>query len=96
MSLENISAVEALLGSAAAAWAEAADHGPRIVGQSVSVLVVFSSEPLCVVFARGDWALLGPFVLMRQHVSLEILDVSATCCNRAQSFVGILRRAAMP
>lgn len=83
VSLEDISPVEALLCGAAAARAETADHGALVVRQGVSVLVVLASKALGVVFTGWDWALLWTFILVREHMCLEILDVSSACRDRA-------------
>lgn len=53
----------------------------------MSVLVVLSSEALDVVFARSDWALLRPLILVGQQMCFEILDVSATGGNWADALV---------
>lgn len=73
MSFENIRAVKRLLSSGARAWAEAAHHGSFVVGQGVAVLVVFSCETFDMVIASLNRAFFGSFILMSQHVSLQIL-----------------------
>ena len=77
MSLENISTVEALLGSRARTWAEATHHGSFVVGQGVPILVVFARETFPVVFARHNWAFFRPFALMGEHVGFEVFEEAA-------------------
>lgn len=76
MTLEDIGAVKALLRCTAASWTESTDHRTLVVCEGVSVLVVLSGKPLGVVFAGGDWAFLGTFVLVCEQVCLEIFNVS--------------------
>ena len=90
MSLEDIGSVEALLRRAPAAWTETANHRPLVVSQGVSVLVVLPRESLGVVFTSGDRALFRSLILVREHVRLEILNMSAACGNRAETFVRVL------
>lgn len=78
MSLEDVGSVEALFGWRPRSWAEAADHGAFVVGQGVSVLIVLSSEAFLVIFTGQDGAFFGPFRLMGQHMSLEVLEDFAT------------------
>lgn len=78
MALKDIGAIEALLGRAATARTEAADHGTFVVSQGVPVLVVFASKPLEMVFARGNGTLLRALVLVRKKMSFKILHVPAT------------------
>lgn len=92
MSLEDISAVEALLCGAAATRTEAADHGTFVVSEGMSVLVVLASKALCVVLACRYWALLWTLVLVCEHMCLEILDMPSACRNRAKTLVRVLRR----
>ena len=90
MSLEDIGTVEALLGRATTTRAETAHHGAFVVGEGVSVLVVFTSESLDVVFARRDRAFLRAFVLVCEHMRLEVLDMSAAGGDRAEAFVRVV------
>lgn len=78
VAFENVGSVEALLGGRPRTWAEATHHGPLVVSQGVSVLVVFAGEALDVVFARHNGALLRSLGLVREHVGLEVLEDSAT------------------
>jgi hypothetical protein len=43
-----------------------------------------------VIFTSRNWALLRPLILMREHMRLQVLDMSAACCNWTQALVGIL------
>jgi hypothetical protein len=90
MSLEDVCAVETLLRRAAGARAEGTDHRPLVVSQSVSVLVVLAGEAFGVILAGRDWALFGPLVLVSEHVRLEVLEVSAACSVRAETFAGFI------
>jgi hypothetical protein len=83
MALEDVGAVEALLGRGARPGAEAAHHRTLVVGQCVAVLVVLASESLDVVLACLDRALLWPLILVREHMGLEILEDTAAFGNRA-------------
>lgn len=87
MSLEDVRAVEALLGRRAGARAEAAHHGPLVVGQGVAVLVVFASEALGVVLTGDDRTFLRPFGLVGEHVGLQVLEDAATVRVRASPFL---------
>lgn len=87
MPLEYVCAVEALLCGAATAGAKATDHGTLVVGEGVSVLVVLSCEALGMVFTGWDWTLLWSLILVGKHVSLQVFDVSAACCNGAETLV---------
>ena len=55
----------------------------------MAVLVVLPRETLCVVFARWNWALLRPLILMREHMRLQVLNMSSARRNRTQSLVGV-------
>ena len=90
VSFEDVCAIEALLGSTSAAGTEAADHGTFVVGQSVPILVVLSREAFCVVFACWNGTLFWALVLMSKHVCLEVLEVPAAGCDRAETLVGIV------
>lgn len=48
------------------------------MSQRVAVFVVLSSKPFDVVVTGLDGALLRPLILMREHVSLEILEDLST------------------
>jgi len=78
MSLEDICAVETLLTRTTTARTEPANHCSFIVSQCVPVLVVFAGEPLDVVVTGWNRALFWSFVLVCEHVRLEVFDVSAT------------------
>ena len=92
MSLEDIGPVEALFGCAATAWTEAAHHCAFVVCQGMSVLVILPSEAFRVILAGWDGTFFRPFVLVREHVRLEILDMTTACRYRTQSLVRIFRR----
>jgi len=49
----------------------------------VSAAIVPPSETALVIFAADDGTFLGPFVEMRQHVSLEVLEGLAALRDRA-------------
>lgn len=65
MTLEDICSVEALFRRRPRPRAKPADHGTFIVGQSVTVLVVLTSETFGVVFASDNGAFFRSFGLMR-------------------------------
>jgi hypothetical protein len=92
MPLEDVCAIEALLGRAARAWAEATHHSAFVVRQCVSVLVVLAGETFSVVLASWDRALLRALVLMCEHVRLEVLEVPTACGIWAKAFAGFVRR----
>lgn len=89
MSLEDICSVKAFLCRASTAGAETADHRPLVVRQSVSVLVVFTSEAFDVIFASRDRALLGSFLLMGEHMCFQVLHVSAASRDWTHALVGL-------
>jgi hypothetical protein len=95
MSLEDVRAVEALLGRATRAWAEAAHHRAFVVRQCVSVLVVLACETFSVVLACGDRALLRALILVCEHVCLEVLEVPPACGIWAKPFAGFIGRRSM-
>lgn len=74
MPFEDIGAVERLLCRRPGPRAEAAHHGALVMSQRVAVLVVFSRETFNMVIARIDGALLGAFVLVREHMGLEVFE----------------------
>lgn len=90
MSLEDIGAVKALLRCRAAAWTKSADHRALVVCECVSILVVLPREALDVVLACRDWALLGPLVLVGEHVCLEVLEDTATLGKWAKTLLARL------
>lgn len=83
MSLEDIGSIEALLCCTPTSRTETTHHCALVMGQGVSVLVILASEAFDVVFASWNRALLGTLLLVREHVRLEVLDMSATGCDRA-------------
>ena len=85
MPLENVCAVEALLSGRAWTRTETAYHSPFIMGQCMSILVVFPCEALLVILASRDRALLWPLRLMGKHVCLEVLEDSTAFGNRAKT-----------
>ena len=89
MSLEYVGAIEALLGCAATARTEPAHHRTLVVRQGVSILVVFACETFGMVFACWNRALFRSLILMRQHVRLEVLDMSAAGRNGTEAFIRV-------
>lgn len=83
VALEDIRPIERLLRRGPRARAEAANHGPFVVGQSMSVLVVLARESFDMVLACNDRAFLGSFRLMGEHVGLEIFEDSSAVWVRA-------------
>ncbi|KAG9796151.1 hypothetical protein KCU88_g160, partial [Aureobasidium melanogenum] len=91
MSLENVGAVEALLGGSARPRTKSAYHGTLVMGQGMSVLVILPSEALLVVLTCHDGTFLGPFSLMRcgqrpfsrpsPSGSDEGLECDSCCCQ---------------
>jgi len=73
MSFENIGSIEGfvLLWSTTA---ETANHCTLVMGQCMPVFVVFASKSLDMILATLDWAFFRSLSLMREHVSLEILE----------------------
>lgn len=78
MSLEHVRAIEALFGGGTGSRAESADHVAFIMGESVTILVIFSSESFLMVDARGDRTLFWSLGLVGEHVRFEIFERSAT------------------
>ncbi len=78
MSLEDIRTIEAFLRGGPGPRTEVAYHRSLVVSQGVTVLVVFARETFLMIFADYDGALLRSFGLMRQHMRLEVLEVSTT------------------
>lgn len=74
VALEDVGAVETLLGGGAGPRAEAADHCALVVGKSVAVLVIFARKALGVVFAGHNGAFFGALGLVGEHVGFEILE----------------------
>lgn len=92
VTLEHIGAVEALFGSFTAVGTEAADHGALVVGQGVSVLVVFASETFLVVLARHDRTLFRALGLVCEEMSFEILEEPTTirvCASPSLCSIGV-------
>lgn len=92
MSLEDVCTIEALLRRTARTRAETAHHRALIMRQSVSILVVLASEAFGVVFAGWDGALLRSFILVSEHVRLQVFEVSAACRIWAETFAGLIGR----
>lgn len=78
MPLEDVCSVEALLGSRARARTEPTDHGTLVVGQSVSILVVFACEALEVVFTGDNGTLLRSLGLVGEHVGSQVSKDTST------------------
>jgi len=57
------------------------------MSESVPVLVVLSGEALDVIVTCLDGALLGPLILVGQHVRLQILEHLSTFRIRASSLL---------
>jgi len=74
MSLEDVRTVERLLCCGSGAWAEATDHVALIMSKGVPVLIILSCKTFDVVITIDDWAFLRSFILMREHMRLEILE----------------------
>lgn len=77
VSLEDVGPVEALFYRRARARAETAYHGTLVMGQGVSILVVFSRKAFLIVLTVQDWTFFWPFRLMCQHMGFQILEDSA-------------------
>jgi hypothetical protein len=90
VTLEHVGAVKALLRSRSASRTEAANHGSLVVSKCVAVLVVLACEALDVVFACGDWAFLGPLVLVCEHVCLQVLEDASAFGKRAKTLLSAL------
>ena len=90
MPFEDVGAVEALLRRRSTTWTETTHHGTLVVCKGVSVLVVFPRETLYMVLAGGDGALLWPFVLVSEHVRLQVLEDTATLGKRAEPLLARL------
>ena len=90
MSLEDISAVEALLRRSTRAGAETADHCAFVVGQGMPVLVIFARKSLDVVLASLDRTLLRTLGLMGEHVSLQVLEGTTAIWDWADSLLLVL------
>lgn len=50
------------------------DHGALVVGESVAILVVLASKAFDVILACLDRALFRAFVLVSEHVGLEVFE----------------------
>lgn len=60
------------------------------MGESVSVLVVFSCKSLEVVLAGCDRALLWSLILMSEHMCLQVLEYASTFWDGAKTLVSTL------
>ena len=60
------------------------------MGQGVAVLIVFACNTLNVVFACLNGTLLGSLILVSEHVRLQVLDMSAASCDRAETLVRVV------
>jgi hypothetical protein len=87
MTLEYIGAVEALFSRRSGTGTESTHHCPFVMGQCVSIFVIFACKPLEVVFAVDDRAFFRSLALVGQHVSPEILEGSAAVGPGASSFL---------
>lgn len=87
MSLEDVCTVETLLRCATTARAEATDHRSLVMGKSMTVLVVLSCEAFGMVLAGYHRTLLWSLVLMRKHMSLQILDIPSTGGDGTEALV---------
>ena len=87
MSLEDIGAVERLLGCRPGAWAEATHHSTLVMSQGVSVLVIFAGETLRVVLAGEDRALFRSLGLVGKHMRFQVLEDLATVGMWAATFL---------
>lgn len=90
MSLEHVCSVEALLRSASTPRTEPTHHCAFVVCQGMPVLVILSREAFDVILAGRDRTLFRPRLLVRKHVCLEILEVTAAGGNWAETFVRIV------
>lgn len=63
---------------------------PFVMGQGVSVLVVFARKSFVVIFAGDDGAFLRSLGLVGQHMRFEILEDLATVGMWASTFLGAL------
>lgn len=77
MAFEDVRAIEAFLRSGTRTGAKPAYHRALVMGQGMTILVVFPSKAFQMILASEDWTLFRPLRLMRQHVSFEILEQSA-------------------
>ena len=68
VSFEDIGAREHLFEGASDTGTKGADHRTAVVRQGMPILVVLARKSLCMVFACYDRALLGSFLLVREHV----------------------------
>ncbi len=78
MTLEDVSAIETLLGSRARSRAESAHHVALVMGQGMSILIVLAGKALLVVVACHNRTFFRPFRLMGKHVRLQVLEQPAT------------------
>ena len=77
VSLEDIRSVEALFGGRSRARAESTHHITLVVGEGVSILIVFAGEPFLMVRTGRNWALFRPLRLMGQHMCFQVFEQSA-------------------
>jgi len=90
VSLEDVGSVEALFGGRAGARAKSAHHSALVMGQCVSVFVVFAGKPFLIVFTGQDWAFLRSLGLMCKHVSFQVFEDFAAIRMRASTFLPTL------
>lgn len=86
MSLEDISAIERLLGRRSRAWTETTDHCSFIMSQCMPVFVVLSGKTLDVVVTSLNRAFLWSLVLVGEHMSFQVLEDLSTLRICASSF----------
>lgn len=90
--LEDIGAVECLLGWKTAARAETTDHGSLVMSESVALAIVLASEAFLRVFASGDWALLWALIHVGDLMGLQVSEDLATSIAKVIS-IGRVARA---
>lgn len=90
MPLEDVCSVEALLSGRAGARTKTTHHRSLVVSQSVSVLVILTSEALEVVLACDDGAFFRSLRLVRQQVRFQVFEDTTTLGKRAAPFLPAL------
>lgn len=71
--LEDIGTIERLFSRRSRARAESTDHRPLVVGQSVSVFVIFAREALDMIITCLNGTLFRPLILVSDLVSFHVL-----------------------